>query len=168
MLFGFLRLVGSFSCAFALDSLGRKMPLLLGLVISGGLCFGLASRFAGTQLLRFGDMRMALWLLLILQLFAGIGFAPSSAYLSEAFPRRFKRQCIALAYVLEMLVQVLVLQFDLNAISVGSNLIEMFFFGLGSLLLAGFLGSVWFMPETKDTTLLQAQFRFQEFVIPPA
>ncbi|KAH8266094.1 hypothetical protein KR038_003004 [Drosophila bunnanda] len=168
VLFGFLRLVGSFSCAFALDSLGRKIPLLLGLVISGGLCFGLASRFAGAKLLRFGDMRMALWLLLIFQLFAGIGFAPSSAYLSEAFPRRFKRQCIALAYVLEMIVQVIILQVDLSATAEGSDCVEMFFFAMGSLLLASFLGSVWFMPETKDTTLLQAQFRFQEFVIPPA
>ncbi|XP_016971739.1 low-affinity glucose transporter HXT4 [Drosophila rhopaloa] len=165
VLFGFLRLMGTFSTAFALDSLGRKIPLLLGLVIAGGLSVGLASRFAGSQLLAFSDYRMALWLLLIYQLFAGIAFAPSSAFLSEAFPRKFKRQCIAIAYILEMIVQLTICQEQFYN---DSSIVAIYFFALGGLLLAGFLFSVWYMPETKDTTLLQAQFKFQEFVIPPA
>ncbi|XP_052846327.1 uncharacterized protein LOC128258648 [Drosophila gunungcola] len=165
VLFGFLRLTGTFSSAFALDSLGRKIPLLLGLGIAGGLSFGLASRFAGTGLLVFPDYRMALWLLIIYQLFAGIAFAPSSAFLSEAFPRRFKRQCIAIAYIVEMIVQLSVCQVEFGY---DISIVAVYFFALGGLLLAGFLFSVWYMPETKDTTLLQAQFKFQEFVIPPA
>ncbi|XP_043647204.1 uncharacterized protein LOC122616028 isoform X2 [Drosophila teissieri] len=168
VLFGFLRLMGSFTTSFALDSLGRKIPLLLGLVISGGLACGLASRFAGSHLLTFWDNRMALWLLLIYQLFAGIAFAPSSSYLSEAFPRRIKRPCIALSYILEMIVQLAICQVDFGAIDSASSYVAVYFFSLGGLLLAGFLFSVWYMPETKDTTLLQAQFKFQEFVIPPA
>ncbi|XP_017043644.2 LOW QUALITY PROTEIN: probable plastidic glucose transporter 2 [Drosophila ficusphila] len=168
VLFGLLRLVGSFSSAFALDSLGRKIPLLLGLVISGGLSFGLATRFAGSEFLKFSDSRMALWLLLIYQLFAGIAFAPSSTYLSEAFPHRIKRQCIAFCYALEMIAQLLICQVDLSAIGSDTSYIALYFFTLGGLLLAGFLFSIWYMPETKDTTLLQAQFKFQEFVIPPA
>ncbi|XP_033161390.1 inositol transporter 1 [Drosophila mauritiana] len=168
VLFGFLRLMGSFTTSFALDSLGRKIPLLLGLVISGGLACGLASRFAGSHPLTFSDNRMALWLLLIYQLFAGIAFAPSSSYLSEAFPRRFKRPCIAISYILEMIVQLLLCQVDFAAIGSDSSYVALYFFILGGLLLAGFLFSVWYMPETKDTTLLQAQFKFQEFVIPPA
>ncbi|XP_016996009.3 solute carrier family 2, facilitated glucose transporter member 8 [Drosophila takahashii] len=168
VLFGFLRLVFSCSGAFALDSLGRKIPLLLGLVISGGLCFGLASRFTGSLLLTLSDSRMALWLLLIFQLFAGLAFAPGSSYLSEAFPRRLKRTCIALCYATEMLVQLLVCQVDLSAFGSDAGYVALYFFSLGGLLLAGFLFCVWYMPETKDTTLLQAQFKFQEFVIPPA
>ncbi|KAH8345728.1 hypothetical protein KR067_002402, partial [Drosophila pandora] len=166
VLFGLFRLIGSFSCAFALDTLGRKIPLLLGLVIAGGLSFGIASRFAGTGVLPYGNMRMALWLLLIFQLFAGIAFAPLSSYLSEAFPRKIKRQCIAISYVVEMLAQLLICQVDLGSEVSGGNPIALFFFSSGSFLLCGFLTSVWFMPETKDTTLLQAQIKFQKFVIP--
>nr|XP_017109022.2 uncharacterized protein LOC108133551 [Drosophila bipectinata] len=165
VVFGFFRLIGSFSCAFALDTLGRKIPLLLGLVIAGGLSFGIASRFAGSALLPFGNMRMALWLLLIFQLFAGIAFAPLSSYLSEAFPRRIKRQCIAISYVAEMVAQLLICQVDLGSEVSGGNPIAFFFFSSGSFLLCGFLTCVWFMPETKDTTLLQAQIKFQKFVI---
>ncbi|XP_017080208.1 galactose-proton symporter [Drosophila eugracilis] len=169
VLFGLLRLVGSCSTAFALDSLGRKIPLLLGLVISGGLCVGLASRFTGSNLLTFSDSRMALWLLLIYQLFAGIAFAPSSSYLSEAFPRRFKRTGIAICYMAEMMVQLLICSLvDFSAIGTDTSYVATYFFILGGLLLAGFLFSVWYMPETKYTTLLQAQFKFQEFVIPPS
>ncbi|XP_037720174.1 uncharacterized protein LOC119553691 [Drosophila subpulchrella] len=166
VLFGFLRLMGSFLSAFALDSLGRKIPLLLGLVISGGLSFALASRFTGSSLLTLSDSRMALWLLLVYQLFAGLAFAPSSSYLSEAFPRRLKRPCIAVPYIMEMMVQLLICQVDLSAIGSDSSYVALYFFSLGCLLLAGFLFCVWYMPETKDTTLLQAQFKFQEFVIP--
>ncbi|KAH8305273.1 hypothetical protein KR018_009628 [Drosophila ironensis] len=168
VLFGFFRLMGSFTCAFSLDTLGRKIPLLLGLIISGGLSFGIASRFSGTHVLTFEHMRMALWLLLIFQLFSGIAYAPTSSYLSEAFPRRIKRQCVAIAYVLEMIVQVIVCQTDFGAEVTGATPIAMYFFSLGAFLLAGFLGSIWFIPDTKDTTLLQAQIKFQNFVIQSA
>ncbi|XP_034656976.1 D-xylose-proton symporter-like 2 [Drosophila subobscura] len=165
VLFGLLRLVGSCASAFALDTLGRKIPLLLGLVMAGGLAAGVASRFVVSELLRVKDMRMALWLLLLYQLFAGIAFGPSSAYLSEAFPRSVKRQCIALAYALEMIIQLGICRVDLSRNIDGIDNIAGFFFSLAALLLAEFLCSVWCMPETKMTTLRQAQIKFRNFVV---
>ncbi|XP_001353706.2 uncharacterized protein [Drosophila pseudoobscura] len=168
VLFGILRLVGSFTSAFALDTLGRKIPLLLGLVMAGGLAVGVASRFVGSELVRVKDMRMALWLLLLYQLFAGFGFGPSSAYLSEAFPRSVKRQCIALAYVAEMIIQLGICRIDLSRHIDSIDNIAAFFFSLAALLLAEFLCSIWCMPETKLTTLLQAQIKFRNFVVSQA
>ncbi|EDW80079.1 uncharacterized protein Dwil_GK24100 [Drosophila willistoni] len=163
VLFGFFRLVGSCLCAFSLDSLGRKIPLLMGLIVCGGMSIGLASRFTIHEFVRTSDMRTALWLLLISQLFSGIAFAPSSAYLSEAFPLSVKRPCIALAYTVEMIIHL-----GINSVVLGAQIsdnVSAFFFSIGALQLIGFLLSVWYMPETKLITLRQAQDIFRHFVI---
>lgn len=158
VLFGLFRLAGSCSGAFVQDTLGRKLTQLIGFMICSGMSIGIASRFTGVDFVRIPDLKMALWLLLIFQFFAGLGFAPSSVYLSEAFPLSVKRTCIAIAYALELTVQLAVCMVDLSLHTAG-----IYFYGLGVFLLLGFAFSHWYLPETKFLTLRQAQQKFRDF-----
>ncbi|KAL7733918.1 hypothetical protein ACLKA6_011623 [Drosophila palustris] len=158
VLFGLLRLAGSCSGAFVQDTLGRKLTQLIGFMICSGASMAVASRFTGEHFVRIPDLRMALWLLLIFQFFAGLGFAPSSVYLSEAFPLSVKRTCIAIVYVVELTVQMFVCSADLSL-----HTATIYFFGLGVFLLLGFAFSHWYLPETKFLTLRQAQQKFRDF-----
>ncbi|XP_017841124.1 uncharacterized protein LOC108598875 [Drosophila busckii] len=158
VLFGLLRLAGSASGAIVLDTLGRKLPQLLGFMIAGGTCVGLASRFPNEDLPKQFDLKVALWLLLMFQFFAGVGFAPSSTYLAEAFPLPVKRICIAMVYIMELGVQLAICSVDFSV-----HVNTVFFYGLGIFMLLGFLFSHWYLPETKFMTLRQAQLRFRDF-----
>lgn len=158
VLFGLLRLAGSCAGAFVQDKLGRKLTQLTGFMVCSAASIGLASRLTAVQIVRFDDYRMALWLLLMFQLFAGLGFAPSSVYLSEAFPRSVKRMCIAIAYILELGIQLATFMLHLTLQNVG-----IYFYGLGVFQLLGFLFSHWYLPETKFMTLRQAQQKFRDF-----
>lgn len=158
VLFGLLRLAGSCSGAFAQDTLGRKLTQLTGFMVCSAGSIGLARRLTAVEIVRFDDYRMVLWLLLMFQLFAGLGFAPSSVYLTEAFPRSAKRMCIAIAYILELAVQLAIFMLDLSLQN-----ICIYFYGLGIFQLLGFLFSHWYLPETKFMTLRQAQQKFRDF-----
>ncbi|XP_034105107.1 uncharacterized protein LOC117568515 [Drosophila albomicans] len=158
VLFGLLRLAGSCSGAFVQDTLGRKLTQLIGFMVCSGTSIGIASRFSGVDFVRTADSRMAVWLLLLFQFFAGLSFAPSPVYLSEAFPLAVKRICIAIAYVMELAVQIAVFTLDLSL-----HTASIYFFGLGTFLLLGFAFSHWYLPETKFLTLRQAQQKFRDF-----
>ncbi|KAH8415516.1 hypothetical protein KR222_001630, partial [Zaprionus bogoriensis] len=158
VLFGLLRLAGSCSGAFVQDTLGRKLTQLTGFMVCSGASLGLASRFTAVEFVRISDLRMAIWLLLIFQFFAGLGFAPSSVYLAEAFPRLVKHACIAIAYALELGVQLAICIVDPGIHNDG-----IYFYGLGTFQLLGFLFSHWYLPETKFMTLRQAQQKFRDF-----
>ncbi|XP_017863508.1 PREDICTED: D-xylose-proton symporter-like 2 [Drosophila arizonae] len=158
VLFGLLRLAGSCSGAFVQDTLGRKLTQLIGFMICGAASIGLATRFSSADFVRLPDLRKAVWMLLIFQFFAGLGFAPSSVYLSEAFPLSVKRTCIAIAYIVELTIQLAVCYVELN---VHTNCI--YFYGLGVFTLLGFLFGHWYLPETNYLTLRQAQQKFRDF-----
>ncbi|EDV96954.1 GH16563 [Drosophila grimshawi] len=158
ILFGLLRVAGSFSGAFVQDTLGRKLTQLIGFMVCSGAALGLASRFSAEDFVRLSDLRMALWLLLIFQFFAGLGFAPSSVYLTEAFPLSIKRICIAIVYIMELSVHLAICEVDLSV-----HVDGIYFSGLGIFMLLGFMFSHWYLPETKFLTLRQAQEKFRDF-----
>ncbi|XP_030571339.1 D-xylose-proton symporter-like 2 [Drosophila novamexicana] len=158
VLFGLLRLAGSCSGALVQDTLGRKITQLIGFMICGGASIGLASRFTDVEFVRLPDLKTALWLLLMFQFFAGLGFAPSSVYLSEAFPLSVKRMCISFAYILELTVHLSICNVDPSV-----HIDGVYFYGLGVFMLLGFLFSHWYLPETKFLTLRQAQQKFRDF-----
>lgn len=158
VLFGLLRLAGSCGGAFVQDTLGRKLTQLTGFMVCSVGSIGLARRLTAVEIVRYADYRMALWLLLMFQLFAGFGFAPSSVYLTEAFPRSVKRMCIAIAYILELGVQLATFMLPMNLQNTC-----VYFYGLGIFQLIGFLFSHWYLPETKFMTLRQAQQKFRDF-----
>lgn len=158
MLFGLLRLAGSCSGAFVQDTLGRKLTQLIGFMVCGAASIALATRFSTEDFVRLPDLKKALWILLIFQYFAGLGYAPSSVFLSEAFPLSVKRMCIAIAYILELTIQLAVCYVELNVHTSG-----IYFYGLGVFTLLGFLFGHWYLPETKYLTLRQAQQKFRDF-----
>ncbi|XP_030372984.1 uncharacterized protein LOC115622972 isoform X2 [Scaptodrosophila lebanonensis] len=141
VLCGLARLIGNCSAGSVLDSTGRKFPLLLGLVMSGCLAFGVAS---------VSKIHIAQCLLLTYQFFAGMSFAPTSAYLSEVFLQSVKQFCIALIHIAELTVQVLFIWL-VQANDIEKSSVFNSFYILGGLTIVVIVMSISFMPETKGT-----------------
>lgn len=151
LLLAVFRFVGALIPAFGIDSLGRKKPLLLGMIIGCAMAFAigvqysLAHAFQGVPIL-----------VVIFEFFAGMAFTGTSAYLSEAYPLGVKQHFIALTFIVEMFVFMIISLIDFNIIYGGSQL----FYGVGSLYIVGFILGAVSLPETRMMTLRGAQVLF--------
>ncbi|XP_064545807.1 uncharacterized protein LOC135433591 [Drosophila montana] len=154
--FGAARWLGTFISSFCMESAGRKGPTLLGLLVSGGLAFGIGKLIGDVYEIYHVDGDAILALLCVFQLFAGIAFTATSAYLSEAYPLGVKQHFIASTFIVEMLVYIIIssVQYSIQGHAI-------FFYFVGALYLIGFFLGIWCLPETRRTTLRESQDKFK-------
>lgn len=144
IIFGVSRLVGSFFGSIFVDSLGRKGLTLLGLLIGSGFAYGTASQM-------FYPYLNVFLLLCCFQFFCGVAFTPSSAYLSEAYPLKVKQNFISFTFMVELLVFIIISTCDP---------FQEFLYVIGGIFTGAFVLGIWCLPETRRTTLREAQKRF--------
>lgn len=151
LLFAFFRFLGAFIPAFGIDSLGRKKPLLLGMIIACALAFAIGVQYSWVH--RFEGVTI---LVVVFAFFVGMAFTGTSAYLSEAYPMGVKQHFIALTFIVEMFVFMIITLIDFNIFYGGSR----FFYAVGSLYIVGFILGAVSLPETRMMTLRGAQVQF--------
>ncbi|XP_030372783.1 solute carrier family 2, facilitated glucose transporter member 5-like [Scaptodrosophila lebanonensis] len=161
--FGVGRFFGQIVAVFCVDSVGRKKLLLGGLLLASGMAFGLGSQFSyeGLLLYQYNSVDVVLALLIVFQAFAGLAFAPTSAYLSEGFPLGIKQHCIGFTFIMEMLVYVIICVCDWSISGTRA-----YFFVVGAFYFLSFVAGIWSFPETKLTPLRVAQDKFRSFFAP--
>ncbi|XP_068148697.1 probable metabolite transport protein CsbC [Drosophila tropicalis] len=147
--FGLCRWFGNFITTFCMESVGRKKPILIGLLVCGGMSFGIASQYS----YRFSGIPT---MMLVFQFFAGVAFTATTPYLTEAYPLGVKQHFIAFTFIVEMLV-FLIIGACTWSVTGGAN----YFYIIGVLYLIGFIAGIFCLPETKGTTLRQAQDKFK-------
>ncbi|EDV51286.2 uncharacterized protein Dere_GG13988, isoform D [Drosophila erecta] len=152
--FGICRWMGNFIATFCMESCGRKKPTLLGLIVCSVMSFVVAGQFNNFTY-NTGNTIM----LLVFELFAGIAFTATSPYLSEAFPLEVKQHFISFTFIAEMLVFIVLVLIRWSFTN-GAN----YFYVMGALYLFGFFFGIVCLPETRRTTLREAQDRFSKFI----
>ncbi|XP_016966790.1 uncharacterized protein LOC108035614 isoform X2 [Drosophila biarmipes] len=152
--FGICRWMGNFVATFCMESAGRKKPTLLGLIVCGVLAFVIAAQY---NIITYDTGNVIM--LLVFQLFAGVAFTATSPYLSEAYPLAVKQPFIALTFIGEMLVFI-VLTLITWSHSGGAN----YFYAMGGLYFFGFVIVALCLPETRRKTLRGAQDMFSTFI----
>ncbi|XP_030371934.1 polyol transporter 5-like [Scaptodrosophila lebanonensis] len=163
VLFGLCRWLGNLVTAMCTECVGRKKLILLGLLVCTGMGFGTGSQFYSSYyywpVYYFGNMEMVMTFLCLYQVFAGVAFTPTSAYLSEAFPLGVKQHMIGLTFIVEMLVFIIISVGTMDFTTFG-----VFFYFVGGLSVFGFIAGIWLFPETKGTNLRQSQDKFRGFL----
>ncbi|XP_050327955.1 uncharacterized protein LOC126758019 isoform X1 [Bactrocera neohumeralis] len=156
-----LRFLGVCTTISMLDMIGRKLVGLLGLLVMGGIGIGIAVIFAYlSNWVQDDQMRLVCVLLLIFQFFAGLYAPTTSVYLGEAFPLLAKPYFIAFCICVECTVHIIVIctfNFHLHPIYVFNTFTYVFMFFCVLLFLIT-------IPETKLTTLNEAQERFRLWI----
>lgn len=156
-----LRFLGACTAVSMLDMIGRKIVGLMGLLVMGGIGIGIAVIFAYFSNWRQEDqMRLACVLLLIFQYFAGLYAPTTSVYLGEAFPMLMKPFLITFCICVECVVHIIVIctfKFDVYPIFVFNTFTYVLMFFCFLLFLIT-------IPETKLTTLSEAQERFRLWI----
>ncbi|XP_034656974.1 polyol transporter 5 isoform X1 [Drosophila subobscura] len=152
--FGICRWIGNFISTFIMESVGRKKPLLLGLLVCSCLAFAIGSKYS----VYYGMSGVTI-LMLIFQVFAGMAFVSTSPYLSEAYPLGVKQHFIAFTFIAEMIVFIIVSSAHFNLYDGGN-----YFYVVGGFYLFGFLAGIFCLPETRLTTLRGAQEKFNGFI----
>uniref|UniRef100_A0A1I8PFG2 Major facilitator superfamily (MFS) profile domain-containing protein n=1 Tax=Stomoxys calcitrans TaxID=35570 RepID=A0A1I8PFG2_STOCA len=154
-----MRILGAFLALLATDRLGRKLPALISALAAGAFMISIAVICRNYDNLDSAHaMSCVSSFCLMVQFCAGM-FAPlTSAYVAEAFPLKTKPYCIALCAILEQVIQIIVLCL---ADPIGND---------GTLMAEGIMivvTTIYFgitMPETKQTSLREAQKRFRNLL----
>ncbi|XP_073828818.1 galactose-proton symporter-like [Musca autumnalis] len=154
ILAGCLRMFGSAITLIVVDNLARKIPAVVWLLIMGGLMIPMAGIINNSMnLLNTHKMSTVVSIWICIQFFAGLYSPIGSTFMGEAFPLRTKSFCIAFCVILEQIVQIIII----SQVSIGSD---------GSLMVMGVMIvvaaalCVITIPETKKTSLREAQQRF--------
>lgn len=152
-----LRVLGALGAISMLDIIGRKIVNLIGLLVMAGLGIGVAVLFAyiGNWQNEY-QMSMTCVFLIIIQFFGGLCAPTSTVYLGEAFPMLLKPYFIAFCICVQCAVHIIVIctfSINLNSICVYDTFTYAFLF-------VCFLLFIFTIPETKLTTLSEAQERF--------
>ncbi|XP_017863506.1 PREDICTED: solute carrier family 2, facilitated glucose transporter member 4 [Drosophila arizonae] len=150
------RWLPAFIISLCVESAGRKKPTLLGLLGCGGMAIGIAKLIYD---LPYIDRDALFIIVCIFQVFAGIAFSGTSAYLTEAFPLSVKQHCIAFTFIVEMLIYIITSSASYSQTGHG-----IYFCILAGLCLLGFLLGIWCLPETRRTTLRESQEKFKGFL----
>ncbi|XP_030372994.1 hexose transporter HXT8-like [Scaptodrosophila lebanonensis] len=162
VVFGLCRWLGNFITAFCTDTVGRKKLVLLGLLVTASMAIGAASKldssYKSWKFPKYNphDMESVMALLCVYQVFAGVAFTPTSAYLSEAYPLGVKQNMISFTFIAEMLVFLIINATDLSFTGTVN-----FFYILGGISAFSFVVGIWTFPETKRTTLRESQDKFR-------
>ncbi|XP_013109528.1 uncharacterized protein LOC106088512 [Stomoxys calcitrans] len=150
-----LRVLGSSLTLIVIDKFGRKIPSLLWILILGGLMIPIAvlmGDLGNLMSIYYMETVVSLWA--SMYFFVGL-FAPNtSTYMSEAFPLRTKCYCMTICVVMEQIIQIVII-----------NTVGYYGRDDGALLavsivvLAAGVGLIPMIPETKKTSLKEAQKR---------
>ncbi|KAH8305292.1 hypothetical protein KR018_012025 [Drosophila ironensis] len=153
--FAFCRWLGCCIPAYTMDCIGRKTTLLLGLFVSCCLAFAVGVQYDWTH-----AFQGVTALVLVFEVFAGMAFTSTSAYLSEAYPLQVKQHFIAFTFIVEMLVFLIIRVIDFNVYFGGSR----YFYAVGGMYLFGFIMGCVSLPETRLMTLRGAQEQFRSLL----
>ncbi|XP_005186712.1 uncharacterized protein LOC101893542 [Musca domestica] len=149
------RLLGAICVIYLVDSVGRKTTSLLTMFIAGGMLIGLGPLFSSLSSTEdTSNMATATYLCTCMQFAVGYFTPFTSVYLGEAFPLLMKPYFIALCVIAEQLVHIVLI----STISVDLSLMDH-----GIIIAVIFFISCFTMPETKNTTLQEAQRRFRRW-----
>ncbi|XP_061386637.1 uncharacterized protein LOC133321567 [Musca vetustissima] len=151
------RIFGAFLAFIMVDHAARRIPSALAAIAIGILLILQAMWFENLLANSFDlkDLKIIMALYMLIQAFAGFFSCYTSVYLAEAFPLRTKPFFMTFSVVGEQLLQTI---FILNIFRKLSNVILVQ--GVVALI-AGV--AFWFtMPETKNTTLSEAQEKFRK------
>lgn len=164
-IYGFLAWIGSMITAFTLDSVGRKRSMNIGFFCCCGLAFAIAGIFHNPRNLKTVDsMTTVVYLLMAYQLFSGISTASSSAYLSEAFPLAVKQYYIAIVFIVEMSVHIIIISVRSEPWRYNVYDLPEYFYTVGGLSLVFFIVAIIAMPETKNDTLRECLAKFRKIL----
>ncbi|XP_065360811.1 uncharacterized protein LOC135954550 [Calliphora vicina] len=163
ILYALARLLGPIIASFTLDSKGRKPSMIIGFFICTILAFTVGGIFDNKQnFIDFDYMTIVKYFLICFQLFSSMSMASSSAYLCEAFPLPVKRHYIAIVFIVEMMVHIIINTFKNTFLPYNVNRISDYFLSLGGLSLV-FLGvAIFAMPETKWCSLRECLPKFRQ------
>ncbi|XP_073832443.1 facilitated trehalose transporter Tret1-like [Musca autumnalis] len=155
---GGCRFLGSLVAICVVDYVDRKIISIMSAIIVGGLMVGLGLIFRNNaNILIATDMNTAMVLCIVMQLFAGF-FAPySSMYLGEAFPLRTKPYLMDACVIIEQILHIVLI--EAYTLNMGTNL-----FVQGIIIMVVFLLLGLTMPETRKTSLAEAQRRFRKWL----
>ncbi|XP_053956506.1 facilitated trehalose transporter Tret1-like isoform X1 [Anastrepha ludens] len=157
IIFGLSLWLGSFIAAFLIDWTGRKILTLIGALVCGGMAIGAGSIYhEPINILDPTKPDSILYILFVLELFTGIFRSSSSAYLTEAFPLHLKSYYIAISFIVEMLVLLII-----ECCHLDPDRLDAYFITVGVFFLVFFVLGVLFLPETKKLTLREAQDKFK-------
>ncbi|KAM7356738.1 uncharacterized protein ACRADG_002377 [Cochliomyia hominivorax] len=163
ILYAFARWIGPLIVSFTLDSKGRKSPMITGFVICTILAFTVGGICDDKKnLIDIDYMNAVKYLLIFFQLFATISMASSSAYLSEAFPLAVKPYYVAIVFIVEMLVHIIIICSTTTFLHTISNMF-VYFLTLGALSLVFLAVAIYVMPETKRYFLRECLTKFRNF-----
>ncbi|XP_065361049.1 uncharacterized protein LOC135954752 [Calliphora vicina] len=153
ILYAFARWLGPLIVSFTLDSRGRKSPMIVGFFVCTILAFTVGGIFDNKlNFIDFDYMNAVKYMLIIYQLFASMSMASSSAYLSEAFPLAVKPYYVAIVFIVEMLVHIIIISCKDSLINIMLHVSD-YFLTLGALSLVYLGVAVYVMPETKWCSL---------------
>ncbi|XP_055843871.1 uncharacterized protein LOC129910493 [Episyrphus balteatus] len=145
-MFLLMPLIGGLISWFSLDTIGRRIPSALALLICGVIFFVIAMSVEKARI----------YFLLIYKLLSGIIAPASTCYLSEAFSVSVKPFFILVAIVSENILQIVTSNYLISEFST-----ETFCFTLSALHIIYGILFFCIMPETKKTTLRDAFKKFQ-------
>ncbi|XP_073832445.1 uncharacterized protein isoform X2 [Musca autumnalis] len=149
------RILGAICVIYLVDSVGRKTTAMLTMFIAGGLLIGIGPLFARlSDVEDTSNMATATYLCTCMQFAVGYFTPFTSVYLGEAFPLLMKPYFIALCVIGEQLVHIVII----STISFDLSLMDH-----GIIIAVIFLISCFTMPETKNTTLQEAQRKFRRW-----
>lgn len=155
---GIFRIIGGFIAVGLVDNANRKIPSIFSILAIGCFLIGLGSLFQYlNSILNYDDMNSAMYSYMFLQLFAGFFVPYTSVAMGEAFPLRAKPILMAIVVIVEQVLHIIFI----NTISVyiGDNLMSQ---GIITVIVFLLLGVT--MPETRNTSLAEAQKRFRKLI----
>lgn len=164
-IYGTVRWLGALIIMFFIDSRGRKPSMITGFIVTCILAFAVAAIFDGSRnLISVNYMNAVKFILMGYQFFVPIAMASSSAYLSEAFPLAVKPYYIAIVFIMEMVVHIVICV--TKAIPSLFIIFEMpdYFYSLGSLSLVFVFVALFLMPETKWSTIRECLTEFKKLI----
>lgn len=157
ILWRILRWIGTLIALSVMDTLGRKLLSMLGLICMGGLMLGMAGIFSDALNVASPEkMKQVCQICMAFQIFAGMFVSSTPAYLGEAFPLRIKPFLIAFIVCMEQLIHIIVI------VTFGKTFDYFhYYLGVGIVLVISFLILTVMLPETRNMTLRQAGHRFR-------
>uniref|UniRef100_D3TQV1 Putative transporter n=1 Tax=Glossina morsitans morsitans TaxID=37546 RepID=D3TQV1_GLOMM len=158
-----LRVLGSLITIFTVDTLGRKIISLLNLIIIGALLIPIGIFFSNPyNFLDKQKMAIVCTLSLLIQLFAGMYAPHTSVYMGEAFPLKVKPYLLSLCVAVEHIVHIITICVLLSTSS--RSHLSQYFLATGLIIIFTFLLLCAVIPETRKTSLSEAQNRFQKLL----
>uniref|UniRef100_A0A1I8PAA4 Major facilitator superfamily (MFS) profile domain-containing protein n=1 Tax=Stomoxys calcitrans TaxID=35570 RepID=A0A1I8PAA4_STOCA len=164
-IYGLCAWLGPMLVLFTLDSKGRKPPMIVGFFFTCSIAFILGGLLHNQKNVRDKDIMTAvMYLLMAYQFFAGLSTASSAVYLTEAFPLAVKSFYVALAFIAEMAIHIVIIAVHSEPWRFNVYDLSDYFYTVGALSLVFFALAIVAMPETKNDTLRECLAKFRKII----